>query len=303
MARLRARVKRPGFTLIELLVVIAIIAILIGLLLPAVQKVREAAARIQCANNLKQLGTAVHDYASAYNSQLPPVNTWPGAQPGMNYKATGHFLLLPFMEGGNLTTIGQAYGDANGGDTFDAPYNATTVRQTLIKNFICPSDVSLNALGMSPQRDTNWTSTSYAMNWQLCGTSQFNGAYTPQYNVGNIPDGTSNTVLFAEKPGGCTSDNGSLWSLPGPQYGWQYAPVFANSMSYGSWNQLPMFGWPNPSQGQPSCDTGRAGGFHTNLIMVAMADGSVRSVNSGVSQPTWQSAIQPDDGIPLGSDW
>src|SRR5436305_15237976 len=103
MVRNRASSRPPGFTLIELLVVIAIIAILIRLLLAAVQKVREAAARMQCGNNLKQIGVAIHNYASANQDKLVPAmaSFTPNGNPGYP-GGPWHWQLLPYIEQGNI---------------------------------------------------------------------------------------------------------------------------------------------------------------------------------------------------------
>jgi len=288
--------RKRGFTLIELLVVIAIIAILIGLLLPAVQKVREAAARMSCSNNLKQLGTAIHNYASA-NQDKVPGGVQGGASGNPNYPGVPFlFGLLPYIEQDNIyRAVGQSgasWGNAGG-------VNGQTV---VVKTFLCPSDSSHNN-GLGP--NTGWTVSSYSRNYYMFDTG---GGYQPQagghywtlskYTIGNIPDGTSNTVGVLERYA-YTSAYGysSLWSHHGQdRFHWGYSQW---ATVYGQWGlYTPQIGV-KANQAHPYYPNSG----HSSTIQVLMMDGSVKGVGSNVSSTTWSNAIQADDGQVLGSNW
>ena len=187
------RISRAAFTLIELLVVIAIIGILVALLLPAVQKVREAANRTKCVNNLRQIGLALHHYADAL-SVFPPTTLFPTGGPSNTWSAQAR--LLPYLEQGNL------YQRID----FNAPYSTQPeVSVMRIATYLCPSEVNDR-----PKLDSSGVPThhplTYACNlgvWQVFdpATGQgSDGAFSPNGNFASrhFTDGMSNTIAFAE---------------------------------------------------------------------------------------------------------
>ncbi|MGH7169082.1 MAG: DUF1559 domain-containing protein [Gemmataceae bacterium] len=337
-----AQPQRPryAFTLIELLVVIAIIAVLIGLLLPAVQKVREAAARVQCANNLKQIGLALQNYNDTYNGRLPPLTDVTFGIPQGTALKSLFFYLLPFIEQNNLYNY---YDPTQPFATYVSPIQGPfTVASTFINTYLCPSDgtntgrsLQMFGIDISPTPPPpyagsfsgSYATSNYAANGLLFGN---NSASLPQ----SFGDGTSNTILIAEKLQVCPSSFGRIpgncWAL-----GWAFTwcPAFALNHDPGGWGQQTLAGFapvvplqvnsqgqvygqelaggslitkPVPFQAAPrpgTCDFTLPQTPHVSGMMVALGDGSVRSVSPSISQLTFWSAVTPAGGEVLGSDW
>ncbi len=301
MARLTRWVRQRGFTLIELLVVIAIIAILIGLLLPAVQKVREAAARISDANNLKQMSLALHSCNDA-NGELPSCSGFfPGVQANHNgtppaEHGTILYMILPYMEGGNI------YNSIATNSWDSGPY--------VVKSYISPGDPTAPSSGL---QNGNRGATSYAGNFyvfgDINGTNSGNGssqAAIPR----SFPDGQSDTIVFAEWYTACGTGNGNsrIWSEDGQgSWGGDWdEPSFyftGGSAPPTSWTPGLLLPLPQFQPAVSACNGALLQAPYAGGIMTGLGDGSVRLVGSGVSQQTWTFAVFPNDGQVLGSDW
>ncbi len=275
---------RAAFTLIELLVVIAIIAVLIGLLLPAVQKVREAAARITCSNQLKQVGLGFHNHHDVLGryprggTHIPPAS---GASAALTIPTAREaewswaYLLLPFIEQDNL----------------HKNTNSATVRNTPVKIYYCPSRRAAQPYGSG----AGTAKIDYAGN---AGTSTTgaNGVVMqttptqPGLNMNAITDGTSNTVLVGEKrlnraTFGTSTDDNESYCTPGWNGDWE---VYRTAQAL-----------PEADPNLPGNNTALRtfGSSHPGVFNVVFCDGSVRTIRYSVTLTTWQRACVRNDNL------
>ena len=232
--------QRRCFTLVELLVVIAIIGILIALMLPAVQAAREAARRAQCSSNLRQLGVAAHHYHDTFRHLPPGIGYYPVSKNGTF--GTYSFHLLPFLEQGNLydRLLGSVpFPPPDGPITVHYPGNNNVYSQP-VPTFLCPSDPSVEPGGVVTVDGTAWGASCYASSALVSAEYDLNTdppVSNPQGKVripADFADGTSKTILHAEKYARCTNtdmappfrDGGNAWAFcTSAVFPWQPPPM------------------------------------------------------------------------------
>jgi prepilin-type N-terminal cleavage/methylation domain-containing protein len=301
----RRKSSRFGFTLIELLVVIAIIAILIGLLLPAVQKVREAAARIQCGNNLHQIVLAIHSFHDT-NGNLPPTRYDP--------RGTWHIYILPHLEQDNFYRLWN----------INLGYHQQTnqARQTEVKTFFCPSRRGPGQLSTSGDtRDGNATSphlpgalSDYAVcagspvtvtgaatqsDYWWAPTAAYpnqpaNGAFviendfdsgkgTRRFGFNTIVDGLSNTIFVGDKH--VTQGQFGVGGLDSSAYNGDKGTAFRKA------------GPGSPLERVPTSTSGRFGSTHPGICMFGMGDGGVKGISFTINTTTLGRLADKADGL------
>jgi prepilin-type N-terminal cleavage/methylation domain-containing protein/prepilin-type processing-associated H-X9-DG protein len=302
------RSSRHAFTLIELLVVIAIIAILIGLLLPAVQKVREAAARMSCQNNLKQIGLALHNYASANDSKLPPTRV---NVPSNKFRAWTP-IVVSYVEQDNVAR----QWDMN--TRWDQGSNLV-LAQVKMKVFMCPSAPEDRPAPVQPALGPcdylafhRIRPRFYAANNLPVPPAELDGAMhiTNHTRLTDITDGTSQTILITEDAGqpasyilgratGNVLPEGRGWADPDGTSG----SLDGSHPTTGAINGSSITGAAGATCIMNCNNYSEPYSFHPGGINVCMADGSVRFISSNISAATYAALSTRNYGDIPGNDW
>jgi prepilin-type N-terminal cleavage/methylation domain-containing protein len=328
-----------GFTLIELLVVIAIIAILIGMLLPAVQKIRDAANRAASQNNLKQMTLATINYADSSGKQMLPWyygvspttiykgTSWTGGGLTQSFDVTGtegslFYGILPYMDQKPLFDSGAKNGlvTISWGGWYTANYNYSNYHgmqyasnQRAIKSFNGPGDPTWDAgsnstgsylynvgsFGLAPHVYTG----SYSWGGQTITYSwQSYDWFAPRYPAA-FTDGTSQTIGFMEGYNSITWTQSSPWGnwTHNSSRNWDQNLNWSGGYAFfPNYSQTPPFEVLPPKNG---ANYQLPQGLSVSGIQVSLMDGSVRNVSSGVSSSSWYKACTPNANDVIGSDW
>ena len=330
LGRVRARATQ-AFTLIELLVVIAIIAVLIGLLLPAVQKVREAAARMSCSNNLHQVALALHNYHDT-NNTFPPGYLFNKYQKGEELFWT--MLIYPYIEQGNIT-FDPSWGFYGSGKSNVQGTQWGTVNSVaataVVKSLLCPSDTPTKTVNNYYGTIGQMWRSNYVANfsadgglydpttsipWSSCQDTSRNPSlasgkrglfnWQVQRGIKDITDGTSNTSMLSEilqGPDG-TYDIRGWWSNDwGGAFTHYLAPNSASGDIIPNYKDYCVNSVRMPCRYTGACWADVYLGVrsnHSGGVNLAMADGSVRFISNSINQATWQAIGSISGGEVLG---
>ena len=329
---------KKGFTLVELLVVIAIIGILVGLLLPAVQAAREAARRMQCSNNLKQLGLALHNYESSH--RMFPCGTFNDSTKGPANNSSPHPMLLPYIENANAFNLFDFRFDTN------THINNQAARQQTLPTFLCPSHPEAAPFILAPSQCPNGCGqTNYVQSLgNNANYASNNGPFGRRFGAKfrDLTDGTSNVALFAEILRGPATTTGTPQVTPA---GSTYDFAVATNLPFGTWDASPT----GDTIAVPACDNRatdayqyrgkqyyrglvvttyyshtltpnskrrdciRAVGvdrghlatrsYHTGGAQVVLGDGSVHFASSSIDEIVWRAIGSRADGEVITADW
>lgn len=312
--------RRPALSLLEVLVVVAIIGVLLTLLLPAVVRVRETANGVRCRNNLRQLVLACHQFDQD-RSWLPPAFGFlprPDVTSGQAALGTLFYHLLPYIEQENLYRSGRHRSASNSRQNFLLG-TANGVHRQPLGVFACPSDPTLPSGGINPA--TRYAASSYAGNYLVFGVVDANYRSSSPAGIASLtrsfPDGTGNTILFAEKyavasipssdhPQGTASVGGNHWAYfqadcNNPVFAYWYAAGAVandpNSVGPGKaddWRNSRFQVRPSPK----SCNPCVSATAHT-AMSVALADGSVRHLGAEIDRNVWWALVTPFGGEPV----